>query len=237
MNTLINLSNIEIKQEIKKLIENFNIEIDDDINKKIQQSSKTRRETLIKIYENLIPFTNINIVSEPIITEPIITEHITEPIIDIKPTDEVIIINPDNNNENMIEKNLLLKELRYKITLYKSDIKELRIENQNQLQLLNDYKYKIKNYKYEIKNLYKKLKKSEITFSSDSDSNNKNNEINTVYKISYSEVKKLRDNKINKKLIEKGFKYEDFCKLSYHEKKQLFNKNNNNKFIRIFNLE
>ena len=231
-----NLTNIEIKQKINKLIIDFSIKIEDELNKKIKQSSKTRRETLIQIYTNLQSQTQSQSINEPTILEKNITS-----------INEVVIINPDNNNETLIEKiknnetliekitnnNLDLKEMKYKITIYKNDIRELRVENQTKLQTINDYKYKIKNYKIEIKKLYKRLKNKDLIFSSDSDSNNKNTD-NEIIKISYSEIKKLRDNKINKKLIEKGFKYEEFSKLSYHEKKQLFNKNNNNKINRLF---
>ena len=54
----------------------------------------------------------------------------------------------------------------------------------------------------------------------------------------YSEIKYLSNNKINKELINVGYKYDEIDKLHFHTKKQLINRKlNNGKYTRLFNID
>lgn len=163
--------------------------------------------------------------------------------------DELEVKNDELLNENNILKSKneeLINENKQNITnINIDDVKELNVklviekENNFNLNRLNiDQKNKITNLRSEIKKLnllnYQLKNNNESTSSSSlSDIENNNNDIN----ISYPEIKDLSDMKINKLLFNYGFKFIDLKDLSFHEKKQLLNKNksNNDKFKRLFN--
>lgn len=158
----------------------------------------------------------------------------------------------DNENNNLINENKQLQKLiddkhdenkqLQKIIDDKNELNELnklndliKIEKEKNFVLnrLNlDQKDKINNLKNEIKNINLK----NISQKSSSDSNDESNDEDDKDKINinYNEVKILSDMKINKYLFNLGYKYNDLKDLSFHEKKQLFNKNNNEKFKRLF---
>lgn len=95
--------------------------------------------------------------------------------------------------------------------------------------LCKDLQYEIKNLKESYKNTNNNSDK--ISSSSSSNSSTKKERVN----INYSEIKELSDYKLNKFLCSMGYKYNDIKEISFHEKKQLFNKNNNDKINRLFN--
>ena len=95
-------------------------------------------------------------------------------------------------------------------------------------------KLKNENIKLIKNNDYLKNEKLNLNYSdSESDSDDKNFNKN----LNYSEIKYLSNNKINKELINAGYKHDEVDKLHFHTKKQLINRKlNNGKYTRLFNI-
>lgn len=157
------------------------------------------------------------------------------------------IIDEKQNDLNKIldkqKENNIIYDLKTIINKHEETINDLNSTINNQNQIIKEDKKNIfnlnilnKDLQYEIKNLKNsyRINNNSDKISTSSSSNNddiKKNKIN----INYTEIKELSNYKLNKNLYNMGYKYIDIKDLSYHEKKQLFNKNNNDKITRLFN--
>ena len=230
---LINKYNLD-KKQIKKRITtiNYNLRYNTDPDFRIAQnkniiSIKTNQklslnELQVKYDELNNILTELQIKNDGLINENnILKSNIKELI--------------NENNQNITNINIdEIKVLNEKLVIEKENnfnLNRLNIDQKNKITNLRNEIKKLNLINYQLKNNNESTSSSSST--SDNDIENNNNDIN----ISYPEIKDLSDMKINKLLFNFGFKYTDLKDLSFHEKKQLLNKNksNNDKFKRLFN--
>lgn len=207
---------LTLTKQIEKFF-NYDVELINDYNNKKKEFKKkiTTLKYNIKYNKNAdirIKKTDIKNVKIDYI-ENVLNEKINEKI-----ELENVILKKDeiiNNKDDIIfEQQKLIKD--DKKTIFNLNI------------LCKDLQYEIKNLKESYKYTNNNSDKISSNSSSSSSSNKKIN-------INYSEIKELSDFKLNKFLCAMGYKYNDIKEISFHEKKQLFNKNNNDKINRLFN--
>ncbi len=165
-------TNKQLKLIIIDLYKSHNINIDDELNKQLNQSSKTQYKKLLKLYNDIKLY---------------IEENIS------KSSYEVINDNNIEINKNTIETQT--DEIKEDIIF--EDYKKIKIENFNIKQKLADYKYKILNYKKIIKELNNKKINNNINYSSSNNSDDEyNNTIKEKRKINYNKLTELSSQNI-----------------------------------------
>ena len=170
MNNNKQFTNKQLKHLILDLYKSHNINIDEELNKQLNQSSKTQYKTLLNLYNDIKKY---------------IEENISKSSYDII-TDINIEINK-NNIETQTEE--VKEDVIYE------DYKKIKIENFNIKQKIADYKYKILNYKKIIKDLNNK--KSGNTYSSSTNTDDEDNyNIKEKRKINYTQLTELSSHNI-----------------------------------------
>ena len=161
-------TNKQLKHLILDLYKSHNINIDEDLNKQLNQSSKTQYKKLLKLYSDIKSYIEENISKSSY-------EIINDNNIDIK----------TNNIETQTDD--IKEDLIYE------DYKKIKIENFNIKQKLADYKYKILNYKKIIKDLNNKKINN---YSSSNNTDDEDNYIKEKRKIPYHQLVELSSHNI-----------------------------------------
>jgi len=139
------------------------------------------------------------------------------------------------------------KELFYKST--NEQLLIMKQENEsfkNQIKQHNDIlkenfilNKKIQDLEYKIKNMKNNFKKKHSKNSSSNTSSSNNSGIDDKHiksVINYHKILDISENKLNNILIEEfNYSIKDLKSISYHEKKQMLNRKQNDKYQRLFN--
>ena len=163
-------TNKQLKLLILDLYKSHNITIDVELNKQLNQSSKTQYKKLLKLYNDIKTY---------------IEENIS------KSSYEVI-----NDNIEIKTNNIETQTEEIKEDIIYEDYKKIKIENFNIKQKLADYKYKILNYKKIIKELNNKKINNNINYSSSNNTDDEDNNIREKRKIPYYQLPELSSQNI-----------------------------------------
>jgi len=133
-----------------------------------------------------------------------------------------------STNEELLIMKQENESFKNQIKSYNEIIKENFILNKK----IQDLEYKIKNMKNNFKKKHSKNSSSNTSSSNNSGIDDKH--IKSV--INYHKILDISENKLNNILIEEfNYSIKDLKSISYHEKKQMLNRKQNDKYQRLFN--
>ncbi len=162
-------TNKQLKLIILDLYKSHNITIDNELNKQLNQSSKTQYKKLLTLYNDIKTYIEDNI---------------------SKSSYEIIY----DNNIDVIKKEIETQTEEIKEDLIYEEYKQIKTELFQMKQIISNLKYKCCNYKKIIKEISNK--KIENTYSSSNNSDDENNNLKEHRKINYYQLTELSSQNI-----------------------------------------
>ena len=223
-----------LKYDIENIFKNNKKFLNFDENEKKELSKCKTINQLKKFRKNLKEYLKFKLYVDNLEEVEIIKEDDKKPEIIKQDEYKPVIIKQDEYKPEIIKQDDYKPEMiKEYITELNNDVND-KVKLFNQEKQINDLKYKIQNYKKIIKQLTNDNKRLKDIFNNTTDSNTTEEDDEDIKIYKYSEVPKLSNNKKNKILIEYGYNLEHLNNLSNHEKKQLINQSQSNKFKRLF---